>query len=252
MSTANTCLTVRGINVDVIYKDIKNLHIGVYPPIGRVRVAAPERLDEEQVRLAVIQRLPWIKRQRQQLEEAARQSPREMVTGESHYVWGIRHRLKIVERPGPAHAEFDGDRLLMYVPENTGTDGRIKLLQDWQRRQLRLAVPPLIARWEPVIGREVPRWSIRRMKTKWGSCNRETCHIWFNLELAKKHPMSLEYIVVHEMTHLLERSHGERFTKLMDSFLPDWRARRDQLNSAPLADEDWSGSAGDSEATLRD
>jgi predicted metal-dependent hydrolase len=239
MSTAKAYLTVRGINIDVVYKDIKNLHIGVYPPVGRVRVAAPERLDEEQIRLAVIQRLPWIKRQRQQLQDAARQSPREMVTGESHYVWGVRHRLKVVQRPGRAHVELDADRLLLYVPEDTDSDARTRLLQDWQRKQLRLAVPPLIARWEPVIGRDVPRWSIRRMKTKWGSCNRETGHIWFNLELAKKHPLCLEYIAVHEMTHLLERNHGDRYTKLMDEFMPDWRTRRDQLNAAPLASEAW-------------
>lgn len=243
MSTASAYITVRGINIDVIYKDIKNLHIGVYPPVGRVRVAAPRRLDEEQIRLAVIQRLPWIKRQRQQLQEAARQSPREMITGESHYVWGKRHRLKIIERPGRAHVEVDGDRLLMYVPAGTDTEARTRLLQGWQRKQMRLAVPPLIARWEPVVGREVPRWSVRRMKTKWGSCNRETGHIWFNLELTKKHPLCLEYIVVHEMTHLLERNHGQRFTDLMDKFMPDWRNRRDELNSAPLADEKWPGGA---------
>jgi predicted metal-dependent hydrolase len=244
MSTASGYLTVRGINIDVVYKDIKNLHIGVYPPMGRVRVAAPARLDEEQIRLAVIQRLPWIKRQRQRLQDAARQSPREMVTGESHYVWGARHRLKVIERPGRAHVEVDDDRLLMYVPEGTDTDARVKLLQDWQRKQLRLAVAPVIAKWEPIIDRKVPRWSIRRMKTKWGSCNRQTGHIWFNLELAKKHPRYLEYVVVHEMTHLLERKHGERYTKLMDTFMPDWRARRDQLNAAPLAAEDWGSQSG--------
>jgi predicted metal-dependent hydrolase len=242
MSTANAYLTIRGINIDVVYKNIKNLHIGVYPPVGRVRVAAPERLDEEQIRLAVIQRLPWIKRQRQQLQEADRQSPREMVTGESHYVWGVRHRLKIIERPGRAHVEVDGDRLLMYVPAGTDTESRAKLLQDWHRKQLRHAVPELIAKWEPVIGRNVPRWSIRRMKTKWGSCNRETGHIWFNLELTKKHPLCLEYIVVHEMAHLLERNHGERFTGLMDKFMPDWRARREQLNASALAAEVWGTS----------
>jgi predicted metal-dependent hydrolase len=240
MSTANAYLTIRGINIDVVYKNIKNLHIGVYPPLGRVRVAAPDRLDEEQVRLAVIQRLPWIKQQRQRLQDAQRQSQREMVTGESHYVWGSRCRLKVVERPGRAHVELDGDRLLMYLPESTDTETRTELLQDWHRKQLRLAAPVLVAQWEPIVGREVPRWSIRRMKTKWGSCNRETGHIWFNLELAKKHPLSLEYIVVHEMTHLLEHNHGERFTKLMDGFMPDWRVRRDQLNAAPLANEDWT------------
>jgi predicted metal-dependent hydrolase len=240
MSTASGYLTVRGINIDVVYKDIKNLHIGVYPPVGRVRVAAPQRLDEEQVRLAVIQRLPWIKKQRKQLQEAARQSPREMVTGESHYVWGIRHRLKVIERPGRAHVEVDGQRLLLYVPEDTDTDTRLKLLQDWQRKQLRQAVPSLISKWEPVLGVSVPRWSIRRMKTKWGSCNRETGHIWFNIELAKKHPECLEYIVVHEMTHYRERNHSEQFAKLMDGFIPDWRGRRDRLNEAPLAQEFWS------------
>lgn len=239
MSTANAYLTVRGINVDLVYKDIKNLHIGVYPPVGRVRVAAPARLDEDQIRLAVIQRLPWIKRQRKQLQDAARQSPREMVTGESHYVWGRRTRLKVIERPGRAHVELDSDRLLLYVPEGTDVDARSKLLQNWQRRQLHIALPAIITRWEPIIGRRVSRWSVRRMKTKWGSCNRETGHIWFNLELAKKHPLCLEYIVVHEMVHLLERNHGERFTKLMDDFLSDWRARRDQLNAAPLAHEEW-------------
>jgi predicted metal-dependent hydrolase len=243
MSTANAYLTIRGINIDVVYKDIKNLHIGVYPPVGRVRVAAPARLDEDQIRLAVIQRLPWIKRQRQQLQDAARQSPREMVTGESHYVWGTRTRLKIIERPGRAHVEVDGERLLMYVPEGTDTNARTKLLQDWRRKQLRVAVPDLITKWEPIIGKRVPRWSVRRMKTKWGSCNRETGHIWFNLELAKKHPLCLEYVVVHEMAHLLERNHGERFAKLLDRLLPDWRARRDQLNSAPLASEQWNEDA---------
>jgi predicted metal-dependent hydrolase len=128
----------------------------------------------------------------------------------------------------------------MYVPAGTDTESRTKLLQHWQRHQLRLAVAPLIAKWEPIIDRNVPRWSIRRMKTKWGSCNRETGHIWFNLELAKKHPLCLEYIIVHEMAHLLERSHGDRFTALMDRFMPDWRSRRDELNHAPLADEHWS------------
>ncbi|MGH3943285.1 MAG: M48 family metallopeptidase [Pseudonocardiaceae bacterium] len=239
MSTTNAYLTVQGIDIDVIYKDIKNLHIGVYPPLGRVRVAAPLRLDDESVRLAVIQRLPWIKKQCRQLRAADRQTKREMVTGESHYVWGIRHRLTVVERPGRAHVEVDGERLLLYVPAGTADDARLTILQRWQREQLRQRIPALLTRWEPVVERTVTKWSIRRMKTKWGSCNRETGHIWFNLELAKKHSACLEYIVVHEMTHLLERNHGARFTELMDTFMPEWRARRDQLNSAPLADEEW-------------
>jgi predicted metal-dependent hydrolase len=240
MSTANAYLTIRGIGIDVIYKDIKNLHIGVYPPLGRVRVAAPQRLNDEQVRLAVIQRLPWIKKQRAQLQAVPRQTEREMVTGESHYSWGIRRRLKIVERPGRAHFEADGDRLMFYVPAGTSPEKRRDHLDKWYRDQLRHALPDLITTWEQNLGVAVPKWSVRRMKTKWGSCNRESRHIWFNVELAKKHPDCLEYIVVHEMMHYFERSHGERFTKLMDKHMSDWRSRRDELNGSPLGDETWS------------
>ncbi|MFD6677725.1 M48 family metallopeptidase [Rhodococcus zopfii] len=242
MSTANAYLTIRGIDIDVIYKDIKNLHIGVYPPMGRVRVAAPKRLDDDQVRLAVIQRLPWIKRQRDKLRSAERQSEREMVTGESHYVWGVRRRLKVVERPGRAHFEIDGERLVLYVPAGTSAEKRRAYLDKWYRDQLCQEIPDLIAKWEQALDVTVPKWTIRRMKTKWGSCNRETRHIWFNAELAKKHPDCLEYIVVHEMTHYFERNHGERFTSLMDQYLPDWRSRREQLNAAPLGAEEWTAS----------
>lgn len=239
MSTAKASLTVAGVDVDVVFKDIKNLHIGVYPPMGRVRVAAPERLDEAQVRLAVVRRLPWIKRQRELLQAAQRQSIREMVTGESHYIWGTRHRLKIVEDSVGAHIEMDGNQLVMYISDGMSVERRRSLLDRWHREQLRQAIPDVLAKWEPKVGVTVPKWSIRRMKTKWGSCNRESGHIWFNVELAKKNPESLEYIAIHEMTHLLERGHGDRFTDLMDKFLPDWRVRRDRLNEAPLGNERW-------------
>jgi predicted metal-dependent hydrolase len=239
MSIVKGALTVRGIDVEVIYKDIKNLHIGVYPPAGRVRVAAPKRLGEDRVRLAVIQRLSWIKQQQKQFQDALRQSEREMVAGESHYVWGTRRRLSVIERPGRAHVEIDHRRLLLYVPEGMDREARAKVLQQWHREELRRAVPPLIARWEKEFGRRVSFWGIKRMKTNWGSCNREAARIWLNLELAKKEPACLEYVVVHEMAHLLERNHGERFAKLMDSLLPDWRTRRDALNRAPLSEETW-------------
>ncbi len=239
MNTAESHLTVRGIDVDVVYKDIKHLHIGVYPPAGRVRVAAPRRLEDDQVRLAVVQRLTWIKRQREQLRSVERQTEREMVTGESHYVWGVRRRLKVVERPGRAHLEVDGERLTLYVPAGTQADKRREYLDKWYRDQLRQALPDLIAKWEQRLGVTVPKWTIRRMKTKWGSCNRETRHIWFNVELAKKHPDCLEYIVVHEMTHYFERNHGDAFARLMTQHLPDWESRRRLLNAEPLAAEEW-------------
>src|SRR5262245_15698086 len=152
MSTASAYLTVSGIDVDVEYKDIKNLHIGVYPPMGRVRVAAPEQLSDDQVRPAVVGKLAWIRRQREQLRSAERQSLREMVSGETHYVWGRRLRLKVVERPGRAHVELDGDRLLLYVPEGLSDTDRRELLDNWYRLQLRHALPDLIARWEAKLG----------------------------------------------------------------------------------------------------
>lgn len=240
MNTSSSALRVSGIPIDVVYKEIKNLHIGVYPPAGRVRVAAPITFDDDKVRLAVVRRLTWIRRQRERLRTADRQSEREMVTGESHYVWGVRHRLKVIERSGRSHVELDGNRLLLYVPDGTTVERRRDVLDQWYRQQLKLAIPAIIAKWEDTIGASVPRWGVRRMKTKWGSCNRETRHIWINLELAKKHPDCLEYIVVHEMTHYLERNHGDRFAQLMDGFMPDWRARRDLLNAAHLRHEDWS------------
>jgi predicted metal-dependent hydrolase len=239
MSTTSAYLTVRGIGIDVIFKDIKNLHIGVYPPFGRVRVAAPQRLDDEAVRLAVVQRLQWIHKQRARLQSADRQSQREMVTGESHYLWGMRYRLKVIDQPGRAHLTVVGKRVELCVPAETGAEQRRAVLGRWYRAQLKAVVPDLIATWEPIIGRTVPAWTVRRMKTKWGSCNRETGHLWFNVELAKKHPDCLEYIIVHEMTHLLERNHTESFTALMDEHMADWRARRDRLNAEPLASEAW-------------
>lgn len=239
MNTGSAYLTVGGIEVDVVYKRIKNLHIGVYPPLGRVRVAAPARLDDDQVRLAVVNRLAWIKRQRKELLAAERQSIREMVSGESHYVWGTRHRLKLIERPGRPHIEIDHDKLLLYVPSGTSPDQRRSLLDQWYRDQLRQAIPGLIEKWEPKLQVRVERWSVRRMKTKWGSCNRETGHLWFNVELAKKHPGCLEYLVVHEMAHLLERNHSSRFVALMSKFMGDWERRRDELNAAPLGPASW-------------
>lgn len=239
MNTASAYLTVSGIDVDVVYKPIKNLHIAVYPPLGRVRVAAPVRFDDDTVRLAIVQRLPWIKKQREQLRSATRQSEREMVTGESHYVWGQRYRLKVVNEPGNIRLEVSGNKLTMHAPADSTPDKRRTAMEQWHRDALKHAIPELVTKWEPIIGRQVSKWTIRRMKTKWGSCNRESAHIWFNLELAKKNPNCLEYIVVHEMTHLLERNHNERFTELMDQFLPDWRTRRDSLNQSPLKEEKW-------------
>ena len=240
MSTASGYLTVRGIDVDVIYKDIKNLHISVYPPVGRVRVAAPAQTDEGAIRLAVVQRLSWIKRQREQLQKAERQSTREMLSGETHYVWGQRYQLDVSRTSGHHGVEPKGKTLWVVAPEGTDADGRRATLDRWYRRELKAAVPALLEKWQPIVGVEVDKIVVRRMKTKWGTCIAQSRTIWLNPELAKKNPRCLEYIVVHELTHLLERGHGERFVALMDQFMPDWRIRRDELNDAPLAQESWT------------
>lgn len=233
-------ITVSGIAVEVVRKDIKNLHLGVYPPLGRVRVAAPLVVSDEAVRLAVIDKLGWIKRQRAQFATQPRQSEREMVNGESHYFLGRRYRLRVHEQDGPARVAICGVASLdLFVRPGTATELREAVLLRWHREQLKALIPALLDQWQPVLGIQVADWGIKKMKTKWGSCNVAARRIWLNLELAKKPVQCLEYIVVHELVHLLERNHNERFTALMDRHLPDWRHRREVLKSSPLGHEDW-------------
>ena len=239
MSTANGYLTVAGLGIDVVYKNIKHLHISVYPPVGRVRVAAPDRMDEDTIRLAVVQRLPWIKRQREQLVSADRQSERQMLSGESHFVWGQRYRLDVSRSSGHHAVELKAQTMWLTASPGATADDRRAVLDRWYRRQLKAAVPELLDKWQQIVGVKVDKIVVRRMKTKWGTCVVDSKTIWLNPELAKKNPRSLEYIVVHELTHLHERKHNDRFVELMDRYLPDWRSRRDELNEAPLAAEEW-------------
>ena len=239
MSTAKTYLTVANLGIDVVYKDIKNLHISVYPPAGRVRVAAPDSTSQDTIRLAIVQRLPWIKQQQEQLQNAARQTKRQMESGETHYVWGQRYILDSSRNSGNFRVEISGQTLWVVTPAGSNSDVKRAALDRWYRRQLRTALPTLLEKWQPIIGVEVDNTVIRRMKTKWGTCVPRSRTIWINPELVKKNPRCLEYIVVHELTHFRERKHNQRFTTLMDQFLPDWRARRDELNGAPLANEEW-------------
>jgi predicted metal-dependent hydrolase len=234
-------IEVNGLRVDVVRKAIRNLHLAVYPPNGRVRVAAPEHLDDEAVRLAVVSRLGWIRRKQETLAAQERQSAREMVTGESHYVHGRRYRLDIVATEGRQSVALrDASTLELRVHADTPAAEREQLLQRWYRRLLRPQVAELIAKWEPIVGVDVADWGIKKMKTRWGTCNAEARRLWINLELAKKSPGCLEYIVVHELVHLIERRHNDRFRDLMDRHLPQWRMFRDELNRAPLAHEDWT------------
>lgn len=226
--------------MEIRRKAIKNLHIGVYPPNGAVRVSAPVHLDDESVRLAIVSRLSWIHRQQRSYVCQTRESAREMVTGESHYFGGARYRLDVVEHLGRQGVSVVDKRTLQ-LQVRPGADrlARQRVLDRWYREQLKAQVPDLISLWAAVMGVEVNECRIKRMRTLWGSCNIQAKRIWLNLELAKKPLKCLEYVLVHEMVHLLERRHNERFRGLMDQFMPDWRLRKDELNGTPLAHERW-------------
>ena len=233
-------ISVSGLQVDVVRKDIKNLHLGVYPPEGRVRVAAPLRVDDEAVRLMVITKLPWIRRQQTRFLAQERQSPREYTYRETHHLLGKGYLLNVIEGEGPSRVEVhDKAEIDLYVPVGSDAARREQVMLRWYRKELKALIPPMIAKWQDIIGVTVDDWGVKRMKTKWGSCNIEARRIWLNLELVKKPVQCLEYIVVHEMVHLLERNHTDRFRELMDQFMPLWRHHRDMLNQAPLCHETW-------------
>ena len=240
MATSTHQITVSDITVDIARKDIKNLHLAVYPPDGRVRVAVPLLIDDEAVRLAIISKLAWIKRQQALFQGQDRQSVREYISRESHYYWGDRYLLNITYHSAPPQVIIRNRNTLdLLVRTGSDTRQRERVLLAWYRQQLKAAIPPIIARWEPIIGVDVAEWRVKRMKTKWGTCTIEARRIWLNLELVKKSPNCLEYIIVHEMIHLLERLHNDRFVAYLDKFLPQWRLYRDELNQAPLAHETW-------------
>ncbi len=241
MTTEHYILDIQGIKVRVRHKHIKNLHLSVYPPDGHVRVSAPDYMSADAVRLAVISKLAWIRRQQRKFQAQQRQSQREMVSGESHYYMGRRYLLDVVEHNAPPEVRLRNNHTLeLRVRPGTDREKREAILNRWYRARLKEQIPPLMTKWEPIVGVRVAEWRIKRMKTRWGSCNIQARRIWVNLELAKKPPQCLEYIIVHEMTHLLERRHSERFRALMDRFMPDWRLRHDILNREPLAHERWN------------
>ena len=235
-----TQIALGDIRVDVVKKDIKNIHLGVYPPTGRVRIAAPVRMSMDTIRVFAITKLGWIKSQQHKLQAQEREAPREYLNRESHYVWGKRYLLQIVEKDAaPSVALRHNKMLLQARPASDEAKLRV-VLEDWYRATLKQAVPPVIAKWEPLMGVQVERFFVQRMKTKWGSCSPASRSIRLNTELAKKPPECLEYIVVHEMAHLLEPTHNGRFSALMDRFMPKWQFDRAELNRLPVRHEDWN------------
>ena len=228
------------IAVDVVFKNIKNVHLSVYPPAGRVRISAPMRMNLDTVRVFAISKLGWIKQQQRKILKQERETPREYLNLESHYLWGKRYLLRVIEGNQSPTIEVQHSKLLLRVPPKTTEEKKQDIVARWYRGQLKAAVPSVIARWSPVLDVSVEGFYVQQMKTKWGSCNHSAGTIRLNTELAKKPKECLEYVVVHEMAHLLEPTHNARFIALMEQFIPNWRLRRDHLNQLPVRHEEWA------------
>lgn len=227
------------VKAEVLRKRIKHMHLGVFPPEGAVRISAPEDVALDTIRVFAISKLAWIKQQQRKMKAQPREPEREFIDRESHYVWGRRYLLQIQELAVPANIALSGKNMRMTVRPGTPTDKRQALLEAWYRTQVREAAQPLLRKWQAIMGVQAGKLLVQRMKTKWGSCNPKTGLIRLNTDLAKKPPEHLEYVIVHELAHLIEASHGERFVATMDMFLPKWQHLRDGLNSLPVRHEDW-------------
>jgi predicted metal-dependent hydrolase len=234
-------IEVSNFSIDVIRKGIKNMHLSVYPPTGRVRIAAPLNIDDEAIKLFAISKLSWIKKNQRKFEKQDRQSPRAFAERESHYFEGKRYLLRITEHEAPPKVTIKTKtHIHLFVRPGTTTEQRQSVLNEWYRKQLKNHIPALISKWEKIIDVTVSDWGVKQMKTKWGTCNIEQKRIWINLELAKKPLHCLEYIVVHEMIHLLERNHNDNFMAYLDKFIPQWKVYKEELNRLPISHSDWN------------
>lgn len=227
------------ITVDVELKNIKNIHLSVYPPAGKVRIAAPLRFDLETIRIYAISKLSWIRKQQEKIKSQQREPKREYTSRESHYYLGRRYLLKVVKTETKQYVEIKHNNIVLHKHTDSSAEQKQTILQEWYREQLKVIVPKYISKWEETMQVKVAEFGIRRMKTKWGTCNREAGRIWINLELAKKPLECLEYIVIHEMVHLLERTHNKNFVAYMDKYLPQWRQIKEELNRLPVSHVDW-------------
>jgi predicted metal-dependent hydrolase len=233
-------ITISDITIDVVRKDILNIHLAVYPPSGRVRLAAPLSVSEDAIRLFAISKLAWIKRNQRKFEGQERIAPREFKNRESHYFKGQRYLLNIIEADAPPKVVLKNKTYIdLYVRPDTPTEKRLEVMNEWYRLQLKKHIPDMIEKWEKIMDIKVNEWQVKQMKTKWGSCNIEAKRIWINLELAKKPEHCLEYIIVHEMVHFLERHHNDRFHYLLETYLPNWKQLKTELNQLPVSHAEW-------------
>ncbi len=228
------------IKIEVEQKDIKNIHLSVYPPDGNVKIAAPLRMDLDTIRVFAINKLQWIKKQQGIFRNQEREAPREYRSKESHYFQGKRYLLKVNEKDAKPKVVLTRSKIELYVRTGTSAEKRQEIIEEWYREELKKTIPKIIEKWEKIIGVKANEFGIKKMRTKWGTCNIEAKRIWINLELAKKPPECLEYIVVHELVHLLERSHNDKFKSYMNEFMPKWRFYRDELNRLPFRHTEWN------------
>ena len=232
-------ITVLGIECQIIRKDIKNIHLSVHPPNGVVSVSAPTDMETRILQLFLTSKIAWIRKQQRAFAQQEREPPREFIERESHYLWGQRYLLEVTEKDEPPSLSLDHITLHLSIRPNTTLERKQEIFAQWYREQLRTKALLLIEKWEKILNVKVERLFIQHMKTKWGSCTHDKKYIRLNTELAKKDQQCLEFIVVHEMIHLIEPTHNKRFKALMDFHLPNWPIYRQVLNSTPLAHEDW-------------
>jgi predicted metal-dependent hydrolase len=234
-----TTIQLGEIAIAVTRKDVKHVHLSVHPPRGRVSLVAPTGTRLEVARAYAISKIGWIRDQRAKLRGQAREARRSFVERESHYLWGRRYLLSVVTKDVKPFVALGHRKITLTVRPASSAARREELMQEWHRTLLREAVPPLIRKWEARLGTNVAGYFLQRMKTKWGGCNPRARTIRLNTELVKKPKDLLEYVVVHEMVHLIEPTHSERFVSLLDRYYPTWREARAELNELPLGAEAW-------------
>ena len=227
------------VAIAVTRKDIKNVHLSVHPPSGRVTLSAPKNTRLEVARAYAISKLGWICDQQKKLADQARETPRKFVNRESHSLWGRRHLLTVAYRDAKPFVALDHKRIILTVRPGSDADKRAQVIHEWHKALLHEQVPKLISKWERKLRVKVSGYFLQRMKTKWGSCNHRAGHIRLNTELVKKPRDLLEYVIVHEMAHLIEPTHGDRFVAILQKHYPGWREARAELNELPLASEVW-------------
>lgn len=232
-------ICIGDIPITVTLKDVRNVHLSVHPPDGRVTLVAPISTRLDVIRAYAISKLSWIREQQRKLLNQARETPRQFIERESHYLWGRRYLLTIVQKEAKPGVTLDHKRITLSVRPDSDAAKRAEVFHEWHKSLLHREVPALIEKWEPKLGVKVKSYYLQRMKTKWGSCNHQAGHIRLNTELVKKPKDLLEYVIVHEMAHLLEPTHNERFIGILDVHYPTWREARLELNELPLSAESW-------------